>query len=271
MKSSAPAVGWTREDVVARVVARLLLRVASERALGCEHGVDRDPLDALRLPARGRAGSLVRSPRSRSSSPRGMTSAPPATTGGSGESWRFLVELGHPPLEARLEVVGALAGAAGVHPRLLAGELLLLQLVRAVVPVLDLAASAAGGPPPSSGRRASRSARLTSVEVLGHGVRDRVVDARPSRRRVSSHSSSTSACDELELVGLDRPVVEVGRVAGDARLPVLGQLDELQPLRDDLPLPVVAARARSGSRARRRRARAGLRSRRRRRRASRPA
>ena len=44
---------------------------------------------------------------------------------------------------------------------------------------------------------------------------------------------------ERVLLGADRPVVEVGRIPGDARLPVLGQLHELQPLGDDLPLPVI--------------------------------
>ena len=83
--------------------------------LGGQHRVDGGALDALGLAQRGAQDRRSRSPRSRASRPAGTTSAPPTTTGGSGESWRSRVELVEPALEAGLELVGALAGAARVH------------------------------------------------------------------------------------------------------------------------------------------------------------
>ena len=73
------------------------------------------------------------------SRPSGTTSSPPSTTGGSGEIWRFELQLLQPLLQPRLQVVGALAGLARVEPGVgLAGLLLELELLGAVVPVGDL-------------------------------------------------------------------------------------------------------------------------------------
>ena len=46
------------------------------------------------------------------SSPTGTTSRPPSTTGGSGEIWRFELQLLQPLLQPPLQLVGTLAGFA---------------------------------------------------------------------------------------------------------------------------------------------------------------
>ena len=126
-----------REDVIAWVIARLLLGVALECRLRCEHGVDRDPLNPLgllRVESR-RAGSLATQPLEQ---PARNHKRPSDNDRWKWRELPFLVELGCPTLEPRFEFVGSLSSTAGVHLRLLSGEFLFLQLEGAVVPVLDL-------------------------------------------------------------------------------------------------------------------------------------
>ena len=63
--------------------------------------IDRESLDPRLAQLRRASGSVrARWPRALEE-PAGTTSAPPTTTGGSGESWRLLLELLEPPLEPR--------------------------------------------------------------------------------------------------------------------------------------------------------------------------
>ena len=181
MKSSSPSVAGARLDVVALVVARHLLRLAAERVLGGEHGVDGEPLDALGL-----AGVDVRLVGALAAEP--LEQAARDDERAAGDDRRKRRELALPgrarpsAASAGLELVGALARAAGVHLRLLAGELLLLELVRAVVPVLDLVRE-----PALHGVRVCSTRSVGLPRRPRRGARERRARsrsrARPSRRR----------------------------------------------------------------------------------------
>ena len=150
--------------------------------------------------------------------PAGTTSSPPSTTGGRGEIWRFELQFLHALLQPRLQIVGPLAGLARVEPGVgLAGLLLELELLGAVVPVGDLLGQ------PVLHRRLGLGDELELavahlLEVLRHDLGDRValrlllelaVDPRalgPIEDRVDARFALGQ-----------RPVVEVGRIVEVAR------------------------------------------------------
>src|SRR5918911_843864 len=109
----------------------------TQTSLGGEYGLDGETLDPLGLACMG-----VRGERALSTEPFQEPAWDDERPAGD-HGWKrcklpLLVELGEPSLEPRFELVRALARASRVQSptRLLARELLLLELVGAVVPVL---------------------------------------------------------------------------------------------------------------------------------------
>ena len=187
--------------------------------------------------------------------PVGTTSSPPITTGGSGEIWRSSrappAASGDGPGGRRRACV--LVGVEpGVRP---SGLLLKLQLLGAVVPVVDLLRQAVldrGLGLVDQRDRAAADLR----EMLGHDVGDGVALGLLLQlaRNPGALGSGQDRVDVGLVVG-QRPVVEVRRVVQVAGLARGVELDVEHPLGDDAAL---AARVgwRPGSRAPGRRARA---------------
>ena len=136
-----------------------------------------------------------------------------------GRDLRLAVQLREALLEPGLEVVGAAARLLRVEPRAgLAGLLLKLELLGAVVPVGDLLGEAvlhggAGLVDPAE----APAAHLR--DVLGHDVRDGVAER--LLLEVAGDPGALGAGEEVvdrRLALGERPVVEVGRVVQMARV-----------------------------------------------------
>ena len=114
MKRSLPVPGTAALDVVAELLELAVGRLEAERALDLHDDrarPRRGGLGVRRAAAVGTVRPVIAAIR-----PGGTTSKPPSTTGGSGEIWRFALELLQALLQPRLQVVGALARLAGVEP-----------------------------------------------------------------------------------------------------------------------------------------------------------
>ena len=108
-------------------------------AFGSHHRVDGGPLGRGALARHGRRPRLPWRPSSDASSPAGTNKRSAGDDWGQRCELLFGVEVVKPALQACLELVGTLPRLGRVHSALrqLASQLPVLQLVRAVVPVLD--------------------------------------------------------------------------------------------------------------------------------------
>ena len=138
MKRSLPGARHAALDVVAELLELAVGRLEAEAALDLHDDGAGPRGGGLRVGGRVAAAAAA-CPVIAASSPTGTTSRPPSTTGGSGEIWRFELQLLQPLLQPRLQAVGALAGLARVEPGVRLARLLLeLELLGAVIPVGDL-------------------------------------------------------------------------------------------------------------------------------------
>ena len=171
------------------------------------------------------------------SRPAGTTSNPPSTTGGSGEIWASSFRSSSRFCKPALEVIGPLAGLARVELGVgLAGLLLELELLGAVVPVGDLL----GQPVLHRGFGLGDELELGVphlLEMLRHDLGDGV-----ALRLLLDLAVDPRALGPIEdrlharLALGQRPVVEVGRVVNVAGRPVGVELDVEHPLGDDAAL-----------------------------------
>ena len=173
MKRSLPGAGNAALDVVAELLELAVGRLEAEAALDL-HDDRRGRARRAAWVSTGAVGAGAVARSSRRAGPAGTTSRPPSTTGGSGEicassfssSRRFCSRACRS--SARLRASPELSRAFG-----LAGLLLELELLGAVVPVGDLL----GQPVLHRGLGLGDQRELAAAdlgEVLGHDVRDGV-------------------------------------------------------------------------------------------------
>ena len=141
-------------------------------------------------------------------------------TGGSGDSFRFELQLFHSLLQARLQCVSPLSRFIGIQSRVRPSRLfLVLQILSAVIPVADFLREAVLHCRLGFGDQFDL-ARSNLFEMLRHDVRDRVglrlllkLPAYPGALRAPNDRRNVG------FVGTQRPIVQIGRILEVAGAP----------------------------------------------------